>query len=288
MNICLCSISFRHELVSFGELIEFADRTGFQGIELWGVHAKSLLRERRQELPGLMERMEARGLGISMMSDYVDLLAPEDRTRQLLQRWAALLELAQPFRARKIRIFAGDRPSHTATERDWALCVDRLGQLAGMAAEAGAQLVVETHPRTYADTLDATLRLLRDAGRGDIGINLDFLHLWESGTAPLEAYRALQRWIVNFHVKNVARPEQAGLFEPANVFSPSGKRDGMSALAQGAIDYTPVLDRLHQDAAPHPIAIEWFGEHPFARLEEERRWLAGWSSPGREAAHAHG
>ncbi|MFC4102468.1 sugar phosphate isomerase/epimerase family protein [Paenibacillus xanthanilyticus] len=287
MHICLCSISFRHELVSFGELVDFAERTGFQGIELWGVHGKSLLRDRRRELPGMLEAMEARGLGISMISDYVDLLAPEDRTPQLLCGWADLLDLAQAFRTRKLRIFAGDRPSATAAEREWALCVNRLGQLAGQAAEAGVQLVVETHPRTYADTLDATLRLLRDTGRSEIGINLDFLHLWESGTPPLEAYRELRRWIVNYHVKNVAAPEQAGLFEPGNVFSPSGKRDGMAALAQGAIDYAAVFDQLNQDLTPHPIAIEWFGEHPFARLEKERQWLALWSRPERQAAHAN-
>ncbi|MFB9327849.1 sugar phosphate isomerase/epimerase family protein [Paenibacillus aurantiacus] len=286
MNIVLCSISFRHQLVSFPDLIDFAGRTGFSGIELWGVHGRSLLRDRRRELPGLLEDMEARGLGVSMISDYVDLLAPEDQTALLLRRWDNLLDMAHAFRTRKIRIFAGNRASAAATQREWTLCADRVSRLARIAAERGVQLVIETHPHTYADTLDSTLRLLRDAAPSPIGLNLDFLHLWETGTAPIEAYRQLRTWIVNYHVKNVAALEQAGLFESGNVFSPSGKRDGMAALARGAIDYAAVFDQLHQDATPHPIAIEWFGEDPFALLEQERRWLAHWGRPERAAAQA--
>ena len=36
MRIALCTISFRHHLVSIGELARFARGHGFDGIELWG------------------------------------------------------------------------------------------------------------------------------------------------------------------------------------------------------------------------------------------------------------
>ena len=44
----LCTISFRHQLVSLPELATWAGATGFDGIELWGVHARHL-----SEQPGL-------------------------------------------------------------------------------------------------------------------------------------------------------------------------------------------------------------------------------------------
>lgn len=42
MRLALCTISFRHHLVSIGELARFARGHGFDGIELWGVHARNL------------------------------------------------------------------------------------------------------------------------------------------------------------------------------------------------------------------------------------------------------
>ncbi|MEK0316183.1 sugar phosphate isomerase/epimerase family protein [Cohnella sp. 56] len=278
MNMYLCSISFRHELVSFGELIDYAAAAGFDGIELWGVHGRALLRSRPQELPRMLDDMNARGLGISMVSDYADLLAPDDRLPELLQRWEELLDMAQAFRTRHIRLFAGSRPSVAADERDWSRCAERLRELARIAAEQGVSIVIETHPDTLADTLQSTLRLLRDTNHSHVRINLDFLHLWESGTAPLEAYRALSEWTVNFHVKNVASPDHVELFAPVNVFSPSGRRTGMTGLSSGAIDYSAVFDRLCRDGVQHPVAIEWFGEQPYQHLRSELQWAAAWNS----------
>ena len=42
MKLSICTISFRHHLHSIDQLAHFAKTKGFQGIELWGVHAKNL------------------------------------------------------------------------------------------------------------------------------------------------------------------------------------------------------------------------------------------------------
>ena len=65
----LCTISFRHQLVSLPELATWAGATGFDGIELWGVHARHLVQQ-----PGLDGRwLKSQGLGIPMVSDYLPL-----------------------------------------------------------------------------------------------------------------------------------------------------------------------------------------------------------------------
>lgn len=38
MKISLCTISFRHQLIDLKDIAFWARDTGFQGIELWGVH----------------------------------------------------------------------------------------------------------------------------------------------------------------------------------------------------------------------------------------------------------
>ena len=80
MRIALCTISFRHHLVSIGELARFARGHGFDGIELWGVHARNLG-------PGdHAEWLAAYGLRVPMLSDYLPLDAPQETLKRYQPR----------------------------------------------------------------------------------------------------------------------------------------------------------------------------------------------------------
>ena len=39
MKVSLCTITFRHHLLSIEDIANWARCNGFQGIELWGAHA---------------------------------------------------------------------------------------------------------------------------------------------------------------------------------------------------------------------------------------------------------
>jgi 3-dehydroshikimate dehydratase len=273
LNYSLCSISFRHELVSFNDLVLFACEKGFVGIELWGIHARAILRNQEHEVPDILDRMEARGVRISMISDYVNLCAEDNQASVELERGQMLFSLAQTFRTNKLRIFAGNRPSTMASPRDWEQCVIRLHELARIASVSGIYLVIETHPNTYADTLSSTLRLLHESAHPHIRVNLDFLHIWELGSDPLEAYRDLKAVTVNYHLKNISGRNRLGVFAPDNVYSPSGDRRGLTALSEGAVNYSPIIEQLDRDNSTYTAAIEWFGDQPFRYLEKELAWL---------------
>jgi len=273
MNYSICSVSFRHEMVSLGNLVDAAHKMGIRGIELWGVHAKAMLRDRPQEIPYIIEDMESKGLHISMISDYIDLCAGNDCYPLLLQSWQQLISAAQFFRTNKVRLFAGNKPSAEATEADWIRCLDRLRELAGIAADYGIYILIETHPNTFADTLESSQYLLRSLEHPHVCVNLDFLHLWEAGCDPLEAYHSLKIWTMNYHLKNVTSREHVDSFAPGNVFSPTGSRKEMCSLSEGAIDYRSIIWQLYRDGTSDAIALEWFGERPLAYLEAELAWL---------------
>ena len=42
MNLSVCTITFRHQLISIAEIAKWSVANGFQGIELWGAHATNL------------------------------------------------------------------------------------------------------------------------------------------------------------------------------------------------------------------------------------------------------
>jgi 3-dehydroshikimate dehydratase len=269
----ICSISFRHELVSFRDLVRFAHDTGFSGIELWGVHAKSLLSNHPSDITRLVKEMEQDDVHVSMISDYVNLLAEPAHFPETERKWSELIDHAKWFQTDKIRIFAGNMASGDATEEDWTYCTTQLKRLAERASYYGIYTIIETHPATFADTLDSTLRIIRQTDHNFLRINLDFLHIWESGCEPLVALHKLMPWTMNYHLKNVQGSSFLHVFEPNNVYSPSGCRDGMVALADGVVDYASVIHALLITNTPYSASLEWFGSEPHLFLPAELSWL---------------
>ncbi|MFD0669981.1 sugar phosphate isomerase/epimerase family protein [Cohnella sp. GCM10027633] len=276
MRINLCTISFRHELASFNELLDFAARTGFSGIELWSVHAAAIARGMPLQGARDVRNMRRRGIEVAMISGYVRLLPDDDDGfEESDKEWRRLLALARLFETDKVRIFAGNRSSMAASESDWTTCAGRLRQLAQDASRQGIRTVVETHPGTLADGLDAALRLIRDVRHPNLSINLDFLHLWEAGDSIVEAYRLLRPWTVHYHCKNIRDRKALSVFEPDNVYSPGGTRAGMVPLSEGAVDYAEILTLLNEDGGDPSISLEWFGNDSFRYLAKEIAWIRG-------------
>lgn len=254
MRIALCTISFRHHLVSIGELARFARGHGFDGIELWGVHARNLG-------PGdHAEWLAAYGLHVPMLSDYLPLDAPP---KTLTERTAELARLAGSWGAPRLRTFAGTKGSADASAEERAHVAARLRMAAGQLADHGLRLVVETHPGTLADTADSLLDLLASVDHPNLRVNFDTLHVWEGGDDPLAAHARLSPHIDYYHLKNVRSRADLPVFEPANVYAAAGRRDGMTALFEGALDYGAFLKTLPPQAE---ASLEWFGDASFSVL----------------------
>lgn len=254
MRIALCTISFRHHLVSIGELARFARGHGFDGIELWGVHARNLG-------PGdHAEWLAAYGLHVPMLSDYLPLDAPP---KTLTERTAELARLAGSWGAPRLRTFAGTKGSADASAEERAHAAARLRMAAGQLADHGLRLVVETHPGTLADTTDSLLDLLASVDHPNLRVNFDTLHVWEGGDDPLAAHARLSPHIDYYHLKNVRSRADLPVFEPANVYAAAGRREGMTALFEGALDYGTFLKTLPPQAE---ASLEWFGDASFAVL----------------------
>lgn len=170
-------------------------------------------------------------------------------------------------------MFAGRIPSAAASRQDWEDTISALRLLGDRAAEHRLLIAIETHPGTLADTLESAVKLMREKAHAHIKINLDFLHLWEAGCPPLEAYRLLKVWTVNYHIKNISDIGRLDIYKPENVYSPSGDMRGTASLARGVINYGGLFDCLERDGVPHPLSLEWFGERPSQYLQAEMMWL---------------
>ncbi len=270
MRLSVCTISFRHQLISLGQIAQWAKTHTFTGIELWGVHAKNL-----RDFPQYNRHwLQAQNLNISMVSDYLPLCGNASTAMHKTQQ---LCELATFWGTNKIRTFAGDQASSAINQDERQTWTKRLKKLCHIAAAQGIYLVVETHPLTLADTLDSTLRLLDEVNHSHLKINFDVIHFWEAGDDPQQAFNKLAPHIVHMHFKNISERKLLKNFKPASVYSPAGSREGMVSVFEGAFDFRHFLHFLmHQPLLSWQnldVSLEWFGENILNTLNSDKNTI---------------
>lgn len=267
LRCSLCTISFRHTLISFEELIDFARAQGFDGIEVWGAHACHMYKARDGSEKAVLE---GAGLTVSMISDYLD-VGTQVNFAATVAKCKELLVVADWLGTSKIRTFAGMRGSRDVGTEEFEDTVRQLRILGDLCMNQGIQLLVETHPGTLADHKEAAHRLMLEVNHEAVRLNMDFLHMWEAGDDPLESYELLAPWVDYFHLKNVSSLAHCSVFQPHQVYAANGSRQGMVSLDKGAVNYRPIIDRISQSGKF--ASLEWFGADPMRVLKEDIGWL---------------
>lgn len=265
MNISLCTITFRHQLISLGDIARFARQSGFDGIELWGAHARNL----RAETDKNADWLHDHGLVVPMISDYLPL---DDKIEVLRERTVDLCQLAHRWRAGKIRTFAGGKASAGTSTEERRHLVARLREVAAIVQRHGVKLLIETHPDTLADRAESTIRLMEEIDHPAVAINFDVLHVWEAGDDPVALYRKISAFVQHYHFKNITERRHLTVFKPGNVYSAAGDRTGMTPLFDGAIDYATLIPAL-ADVRHADVSLEWFGDDPSKVLREDCKAL---------------
>lgn len=267
MNLSVCTISFRHQLISIEQIATWAQANHFQGIELWGAHAKNLA-----EQPQFNHNwLSGFNLHTSMLSDYLPLLASE---QELYQQVQLLCRLAKHWGAKKIRTFAGQKASVDTSSAERKILTQRLHNICTWLDDHGLTLIIETHPNTFADTVESTQQLFNEVAKDNLKLNFDVLHIWESKANVLDALEVLRSKINHFHLKNVSSEKFLSVFSPPNVYAASGSREGMIPLFEGKVDYREFIKHLHTHNDPQlaeiDASLEWFGNQSKQTLRHDR------------------
>lgn len=270
MKYSVCTISFRHQLISLENIAHWAKSHQFDAIELWGVHAKNL-----RQTPELnREWLAAQGLSVSMVSDYLPL--DGDREKSLANA-KEMCELTKSWGTNKLRTFSGGKGSANVGEAERAAWTERLREYCQVAEDQGIQLVVETHPNTLADTLQSTIQLIEEVNHPALKINFDVIHVWEMGSDPELALEKIAPLIVHLHFKNITDRKLLNVFAPGNVYAPAGSREGMTSLFKGAYDFNQFLTYLLTQSTlaveDMDASLEWFGPDVFTTLNEDRKGI---------------
>jgi 3-dehydroshikimate dehydratase len=270
MKYSLCTISFRHQLISFTDIVQFAYENGFEGIELWGTHAQNLYMQERETTEREIDYLKDKNLEVTMISDYLDISLSVD-FQKTMEKCEQLVTLANWFNTNKIRTFAGQKGSEDFSEQERKEYVKRIRMVCDLFAPHNMYILLETHPNTLTDTLPSTLKLLEEVNHPYLKINLDFLHIWESGADPVDSFHRLKPWIQHYHFKNISSAEYLHVFEPNNVYAAAGSRIGMVPLFEGIVNYDEIIREVRD--TDHFASLEWFGHNAKDILKEEMKAL---------------
>jgi 3-dehydroshikimate dehydratase len=265
MKLSLCTISFRHHLMSITDIAKWAAQHQFDGIELWGIHAINLADKPRFNAGWLVNM----GLSVPMISDY---LPVDGKLQNALDKIDLLSELGWRWNCRKIRTFAGQTPSSGLSLDDKTQIAERLQKLAERAEQHGMKLLIETHPNTLADNSASTLELLSAVNHSALAVNFDVLHLWEAGEDPNLAWQQLKPYVAHLHLKNIRSSSMLNVFAPANVYAAAGSREGMVPLFEGAMDYQRFLQHIAGETELE-ASLEWFGHDVQSVLQNDCRQI---------------
>jgi 3-dehydroshikimate dehydratase len=266
----VCTISFRHHLISLEYIASWAKAHNFDAIELWGVHAKNL----RQPLDFTPECLVEQGLSVSMVSDYLPLNGDKKIS---LESAKSLCKITRSWGAKKLRTFSGNKPSAEVSVEERAACTQRLREYCKIAEDHGIYLVVETHPNTLADTFESTMKLIEEVNHSALRLNFDVIHVWEMGSDPVFALNQFAPLIEHMHFKNITQRKLLNVFNPGNVYAPAGSRVGMTPLFNGEYKFEQFLAYLMKDSGMPwgnmDASLEWFGPDVFATLDHDRKEL---------------
>ncbi|EEM84235.1 MULTISPECIES: sugar phosphate isomerase/epimerase family protein [Bacillus] len=270
MKYSLCTISFRHQLISFTDIVQFAYENGFEGIELWGTHAQNLYMQERETTERELNFLKDKNLEITMISDYLDISLSAD-FEKTIEKSEQLVVLANWFNTNKIRTFAGQKGSNDFSEQERKEYVKRIRKICDVFAQHNMYVLLETHPNTLTDTLPSTIELLEEVNHPNLKINLDFLHIWESGADPIDSFQRLKPWTLHYHFKNISSADYLHVFEPNNVYAAAGSRIGMVPLFEGIVNYDEIIQEVR--GTDLFASLEWFGHNSKEILKEEMKVL---------------
>ncbi len=260
--LAFCSIAFRNEPIE--ALIRPLAELGYDAIEAFGGH---VLGKPDGELETLRRSADRAGIALLAVSPYFVLTRGAEEFEQTLATARDSVRIARALGASKIRTFtdvsAAGLRSADAQPRHWDQAVDGLRQITAMAPEL--EFIVETHPRTLADTVQSTQRLLDRVGRANLKVNFQpnesFLAYGLN-----RAYDALAGRVTHMHLSQITERHGEGWVE-----------------APGRIDFRAFLSHVTASGYGGSLSVEYCWEG--ATWERARSALA-FLRPLLEPAHS--
>ena len=213
-----------------------------------------------QELREVEKIVEGEGVEITGLSPGLFKYAQTetDFRREMREIFPHAVELAQRWKLPQLIIFGFQKPNADESIGDLissdnppSFVVDGLREAAEEAGKAKLKLLIESEPICWADTAQATAKLINKVNSEALGVNYDPSNIaWMERRDPINEFDLLAPFIANVHVKN-HKAASRGSGKPVWIVPDKGVlnlKDHFAALQQidhqGAISLEPHIDNI--------------------------------------------
>lgn len=192
---------------NFNKIVDFAARSGYQGIELRGI-----LRE--LDLTKCNEFNSAKNISATnkLMKEndlrFVDLgssanlhIADPEKRQKNLDEAKRFIDLAQQINCPNIRVFPNSFPKDQEKNATMDLISKGLLELADYAKGTDISVLIETHG-DFVNTEDI-LKVMQSAEHKHAGLVWDVTNMWTlTKEPPAEVYKKIKKYIRHTHIKD--------------------------------------------------------------------------------------
>ena len=175
--------------------LRVARDTGYDGVLIVGDKLRHYLAEgfSAQQAAAALDGLPA--LGMNNVRD-IERCSPEDRAA-LMDECEAACRLAQAIGCSSLQLLTGpldpsgpfQAPLHMEPRELARETAANLRQIGAIGRKYGVSFYIEPLAWTPLRTLPRVLEILDDAGQENVGLAIDFWHLWNAGTTPDDVAR---------------------------------------------------------------------------------------------------
>jgi sugar phosphate isomerase/epimerase len=221
-------MSFSTPEMSFAEMLEAAQRFGYDGVEpridaghAHGVEVTATADQREQ----FVRQADDAGVAIACVATslrYADPAAVPDVLKQTRER----IDLASDLGAPTMRVFGGKLAEGLSREDAIDLVAGSLSKVADHAGECGVTICMETHDDWC--NPDHVAAVLSRVNHPAVACNWDIMHPVRTGEATIdESFESLKLWVRHLHIHDG-----------------TGGGIGLTPIGEGIIDHKRTIELL--------------------------------------------
>jgi sugar phosphate isomerase/epimerase len=234
-------MSFSTPEMSFAEMLQTAQRFGYDGIEprtdAGHAHGVEVAADKKQRRAFARQADDA-GIAIACVATslrYADPAMTDDMLKQTRER----IDLAGDLGAPTMRVFGGKLGQGLSREAAIDLVAGSLSKVASRAAACGVTLCMETHDDWC--NPEHVAAVLSQVNHPAVACNWDIMHPVRTGQATIdESFKTLKLWIRHLHIHD-------------------GTGDGiaLAPIGEGVIDHKRAIQLLKKIDYDGFLSGEW-------------------------------
>lgn len=233
---------------SFDQMVKFAAKNGFSGLEIRGIQKEmDLVKASPFKSAGAIKETLKQmhdnhlvfvNLGSSAAMHHAD---PATRMKNL-DEGKRFIELSAQLNCAYIRVFPNDFPKDQEREKTIELMVSGLKELGDYANNTPVTVLMETHgDLVYADEIARVMQL---TNHPKVALVYDMANMWRiTREAPAFTYAKLKPWIRHTHIKDL------------NIVD--GNKPAYVLLGRGEAPVRETIELLRKDGYNGYYSFEW-------------------------------